>query len=263
MSVNLSIRMKMIAGLCRKCGVLADIGCDHAYISIYLAENGLADKVYAMDLRPGPLERAAANIETAGLAGRVSTVLSDGLENLPEPADTVIISGMGGILICKILSEGSEKLSKTERLILQPQSDRTQVRKMLADMGYIIEDEADCFDDGKYYQAILAVRKSKSANSSKPDDSRHGLKEDEIQIKENMRSTEVENIFFDKISSEFGPVLIKKKSPELRTFLESRKLKLGKIIEGLENGKRENKELPPELKEEYELVCEALKLIAT
>ena len=86
----------------KKC--IADIGCDHAYVSIALMERGLADKVIAMDVRKGPLEIAAKNVAEYGMENNIELRLSDGMERLkPGEADAIIIAGMGGLLMCSIL----------------------------------------------------------------------------------------------------------------------------------------------------------------
>ena len=81
-------------------GVVADIGCDHGYLSIYLLESGKKDRAIAMDVRPGPLSSAEENIRLAGLSDSIELRLSDGLEKLSiGEADTVVIAGMGGPLM--------------------------------------------------------------------------------------------------------------------------------------------------------------------
>ena len=75
---------------------LADIGTDHGYVPIYLVEKGIVPSAIAMDVRRGPLEKAAHNIKVHGLEQLIQTRLSDGLKQLREnEADTVLIAGMG------------------------------------------------------------------------------------------------------------------------------------------------------------------------
>lgn len=158
-NVKLSKRLETIASVCQPSKVLADVGCDHAYLSLYLVKSGIVEKSIAMDLREGPLSKARENIKSYGLEERIQTRLSDGLEKLEkDEADMVLISGMGGILICDILSRGKDKISRVNQLILQPQSDQTLVRKYLHDNGFVIDDEKMCIDDGKYYTCIHAVK---------------------------------------------------------------------------------------------------------
>ncbi|MBR5011187.1 MAG: tRNA (adenine(22)-N(1))-methyltransferase TrmK, partial [Clostridia bacterium] len=42
MKKELSIRLSTVANLIKRDSVVADIGCDHAFLSIYLIESGIA-----------------------------------------------------------------------------------------------------------------------------------------------------------------------------------------------------------------------------
>ena len=131
---------------------LADVGTDHGYIPIYLVEEGIVSSAIAMDINKGPLQRASENIERHGLSGRIGTRLSDGLKALaPGEADCVVIAGMGGGLVKKILTEGREALESVRELILQPQSELEEVRRFLWEQGYVTEAEEMVLEDGKYY----------------------------------------------------------------------------------------------------------------
>ena len=107
--IKLSKRLQTVAHQVECGGVAADIGCDHGFTSIYLIEQGLAKHVIAMDINEGPLERAKEHIREYGMEEDIETRLSDGTAKLtPGEADTLLISGMGGALICKILSDSPE-----------------------------------------------------------------------------------------------------------------------------------------------------------
>ncbi|ADL33664.1 hypothetical protein bpr_I0922 [Butyrivibrio proteoclasticus B316] len=132
--------------------VVADIGCDHGYVSIYLVESGIASRAIAMDVRKGPLSGALNNIHDFGFSDHIKTRLSDGLKALePGEADAIIIAGMGGKLMMRILEEGDPVALGVRFGVLQPQSDLDEFRKYLRDKGYVILDEKIVFDDGKYY----------------------------------------------------------------------------------------------------------------
>ena len=104
---ELSKRLQAVADLVTPGMRLADVGTDHAYIPIYLTQNGLVPSAIAMDINKGPLERADTHILEHGLDGKIVTRLSDGLVNLKmEEADTMIAAGMGGGLVIHILNEG-------------------------------------------------------------------------------------------------------------------------------------------------------------
>ncbi|HIT07242.1 MAG TPA: SAM-dependent methyltransferase [Candidatus Scybalocola faecipullorum] len=156
--MNLSKRLTAVAAMVSPGNRLADIGTDHGYVPIYLVEKGIVPSAIAMDVRRGPLEKAAHNIKVHGLEQLIQTRLSDGLKQLREnEADTVLIAGMGGALMSRILNDGAGVLSGIRELILQPQSEICDFRHFLHDHGYTIADEQMLIDDGKYYVLFKAV----------------------------------------------------------------------------------------------------------
>ena len=130
--MELSKRLAAVAALVDAGSRPADIGTDHAYIPIWLVEEGICQKAFAMDVGKGPLERAREHITGHGLGNYIETRLSDGLGALaPGEADCMIAAGMGGNLIIKILEEGCSVLEEMSTCILQPQSELAKVRKYL------------------------------------------------------------------------------------------------------------------------------------
>lgn len=138
---------------------LVDVGTDHGYVPISLCEGKQIPSAIAMDINEGPLMRAKSHIEEAGLTGYIQTRLSDGLAALKAgEGDTVLIAGMGGILMEKILHEGRETLSSVRELILQPQSDIAGVRQWLDRNEWQIVCEDIVMEEGKYYPMMKAVQ---------------------------------------------------------------------------------------------------------
>lgn len=155
---NLSKRLLAVAGLVTPGSRVADIGTDHAFIPIYLIEQGIAKSAVAMDINAGPLARAKKHVEESGLNSYIATRQSDGVLALQKgEADSVVIAGMGGGLVIKILTEGKEIITGVKEFILQPQSEVEKVRHFLYDSGYHITKEAMIFEDGKYYPMMRAV----------------------------------------------------------------------------------------------------------
>lgn len=151
---NLSKRLSCVAEWIKDTGSkrVADIGTDHGYLPIYLAGNGIADKVIAMDVRQQPLSKAKNNIKSFGVEDKVSVRLSDGLEKLePGEVDAVTICGMGGRLIRSILSNGKGKFDGSTQLILSPQSEVKEFREFLAGFGYSVIREHFLKEDNQYY----------------------------------------------------------------------------------------------------------------
>ena len=132
--LKLSPRLQCIADYICPGDRVIDVGTDHAYIPIYLLQNGIARLVTATDIRSGPLENAAADARKYQVAEGLTLLLCDGLSACtPEMADTVILAGMGGETIQHILAAAPWALEK--RLLLQPQSKQAELRAWLAARG--------------------------------------------------------------------------------------------------------------------------------
>ena len=150
--MQLSKRLLTIADMVTKGNRVVDVGTDHGYIPIYLIKNKRIPNAIAMDIGKGPLERAKTNIQKENLELYIETRLSDGVQALyAKEADTMIIAGMGGGLVKKIIEEGREVLKTVREYILQPQSDIEMVRKYLEQEEYTIKEERMVLEDGKFY----------------------------------------------------------------------------------------------------------------
>ena len=150
--MQLSDRLQAVASMVTENSRLADVGTDHGYIPIYLCEMGKIPSAIAMDVKKGPLLRAKMNIERYHMQEKIRTRLSDGVLKLnPDEADSVVIAGMGGTLVMKILEEGKKVLVDVKELVLQPQSELPKVRRFLMENGYVTEREEMVMEDGKYY----------------------------------------------------------------------------------------------------------------
>ena len=158
--MRLSDRLRMVAGMVPSCEAVADVGCDHAYLSVWLLREGKARYAYACDVRKGPLAKAEETIRFFHMQERAETVLCDGLAGLrPGDAQVIVMAGMGGELTNRILTEGSDRACAAETLILQPQSDWDLVRRRVYALGFVITDEQCVFEDGKYYLCMRADRR--------------------------------------------------------------------------------------------------------
>lgn len=165
--MKLSHRLEVIASFVKPGSRLADIGTDHGYIPIYLAQEGVILSGLAMDVREGPLSRARSHIEEAGLSEKIKTRLSDGLSELSSnEADTVVIAGMGGELEIHILEEGRHVWETVSQWVLSPQSDLDRVRQYLLKNGFSIDREEMVKEDGKFY-TIMDVSGPKTTEPEK------------------------------------------------------------------------------------------------
>lgn len=155
-------RLDLIVSLIDVGARIADIGCDHAYVTIAALEKG-AEFAYASDVREGPLSRAKENIKSAGFEEKSVTALADGLDGAEKYApDTVIIAGMGGELIARIINDAPFLKENSVKLILQPMTSQYELRKYLCENGFEIKSEHLSEEDGRLYQIIVCAYSGKS-----------------------------------------------------------------------------------------------------
>lgn len=159
--ISIDNRLKDIASMIDKCHSIADIGTDHGYLPIYLIQNNIIEKAYACDIAINPLKKAYENIEKYELTNKIQTILSNGLENLSEDVDYVIIAGMGANLIVDILKN---KKKDYPYMILQANLNNEYLRKYLSENNYIIIDETISYVNKKYYEIIKVTKGFKKLN---------------------------------------------------------------------------------------------------
>lgn len=227
--MQLSKRLSAITRLVTKGNRLADVGCDHGYIPIALAEAGVISGAIAMDVNEGPLERARQNISKSAAAPYIETRLSDGLEGLePGEAETLLIAGMGGCLTVDILKAGMETVRSMKEVILQPQSDIDKVRRFLAKNGFLIIQEDMVCEDGKYYQMMRAVP---------------GKMEYDREI------------FFL-----YGRLLLEQRHPVLQAYLKKKQHNNEKILARIqEQGQSKSEKRTAEIRQEMQKISSALE----
>lgn len=160
--MKLSSRLQAIADFIPSNTIVADIGTDHGYIPAYLIQNKIAKRVIATDLSENSLQKTIHLIKELDLENYIDVRLGDGLEVIkPFEVDTVIISGMGGLLIRDILDKDRHKRDSITHFILQPNIASDELRKYLYDNSFTILGEKLIKEDGKFYEIIYA-KKGKS-----------------------------------------------------------------------------------------------------
>ena len=228
--MELSDRLVNIIELVTPGYVVADVGCDHAYVAISLIEQEIAPRVIAMDVGEGPLQQAKEHIAEAGLSDYIETRLSDGVQMLKAgEADCLILAGMGGRLMQKIMTEGAAVLSEMKEFILQPQSEIAEFRHFLQDNGYHIVSESMVYEDEKYYPMMKA---------------KHG-----------------EMSYENEVDFRYGRILLHEENPILYQYLMWERKLYVNLMEGLEHAEETERiaERKQELQAELNLVNEALR----
>ena len=159
-SMNVPIiddRLYLAASFVREGAVAADVGTDHAYIPIFLVNTEKCPAAVASDINEGPLERARINAEKYGAADSITFVMSDGLCNIPLDdlgVTDIVICGMGGELIARIIGACDYVKNENIRLILQPMTKPDQLRKYLSENGFEEVDGGVAVVD-KVYQCLV------------------------------------------------------------------------------------------------------------
>ena len=156
MKLPISDRLLACAGFIAPGDRVADVGCDHGYLSIYLLLNGIAKSCIASDINEGPLLSAVRNAEKYGVRERISFHLSDGVRNIPRDFDTLVCAGMGGDTMISILEAAPWLKSSQYRLILQCQSKTPLLRHYLTQNGWRIAEET-VLRDGRFLYTVMEV----------------------------------------------------------------------------------------------------------
>ena len=189
MKLPISKRLLRCAELVPQCNTAADVGTDHGYLAIHLLQTGRCAQVIAADLREKPLASARANAAAFGVpecapqayplrgscpgahtgadevahdpgeapVGSISFRLSDGLSRFQSGEfDVLVLAGMGGDLITRILAETPWLEGGPYTLILQPQSAANELRRWLGERRWSIDREVLARDGGFLY-AVLSV----------------------------------------------------------------------------------------------------------
>ncbi len=152
-------RLTCAASFVRPGSVVCDVGTDHAYILVYLLQRGIARYAVASDINEGPLERARKSAAKYGVTDKIRFVLADGLDGVQPEADGVndiIVCGMGGELIARIIDQSDYTRKPDVNLILQPMTCAPELRQYLWDNGFRIHTERLCEAAGKIYTCIHA-----------------------------------------------------------------------------------------------------------
>ena len=260
--MQLSLRLSAIADLVTEGNRLVDVGCDHGYLPVYLIQQKKIPSAIAMDVRKGPLSRAQEHIRQYGLEEYIQTRLSDGLEGLKAgEGDTLVIAGMGGPLMERILTDGRSVRNSFSELILQPQSDIPHFRRFIQSEGWEITEEKMVEEDGKFYPMMRVVPgaclkpnvDSFTKNTAEKAASSEKLHADEwAEMPGNPVAYTLEEAF--------GKYLLQERNPVLYRYLQRESRIRAQILEQLEAAPKAEAVTARilEVKEEAQLIAAAL-----
>lgn len=194
---------------------LADIGTDHAYIPIYLLQNGLIDYAIACDIKKGPLDIARSNVEKYNIEN-IELRLGPGLNPIAEnETETVVIAGMGGDMIMHILSENPKKSHSFKEIILQPMNCQKELRMWLVNNRFEIVGE-DLSKEGFKVYNLIKVKSGENKHEFTSELSWH--------LPEYLFSHPLFPMLYDKKKREFTKILNGLKKAENKDFAEIKRL---------------------------------------
>lgn len=134
-----------------------DVGTDHGYFPTWMASHGYKGNIIASDINASPLQKAMETAREAGVEDKIRFQLCDGLDSCPpDLVDTIVIAGMGGELICRILDCAEWCMSKRYKLILQPMTKSEVLRYWLVNNEFEISSEDLILEGGTIYQLLVA-----------------------------------------------------------------------------------------------------------
>ena len=194
--MKINSRLKKIGDLVEANSFCLDVGCDHAFLDIYLVTRNKDIKAVASDIAEGPLEQAKKNIKRERLDNKIETRLGPGLTTYTKEINTIIISGMGGRNIIGICKDSPKVLKQVDTMIISPNNYQEDVKRYLTKNGFYIENE-EFVKDKKFIYQIIIFKKGKKKYTKKD--------------------------YF------FGPVFLIKKGPLFREYYE-RELKSREIL---------------------------------
>ena len=194
--MKINDRLKMIGDLVEANSFCLDVGCDHAFLDIYLVKRKDNIRAIASDIAEGPVEAAKENIKREKLDKEIEVRLGNGLDTYSDEVDTIIISGMGGRNMIGIFKNNLDVLKKIKTIIISPNNYQEDVKRFMCQNGYYIENE-EFVKENKFIYQILIFKKGKRKYSKKE--------------------------YF------FGPVFLIKKGPLFREYYE-REMKSREIL---------------------------------
>ena len=142
-----------------KAETLADVGCDHGYLSAAAILSGAAPYALASDISPVSARKAERLAKKLRIQDRMTVVCCDGLAAVQceEPPYSIAICGMGGELIARILEKGARCARLADKIVMQPMRGEAELRRYLYENCFRITDERVVREGGRFYQIIAAV----------------------------------------------------------------------------------------------------------
>lgn len=211
--MKISDRLKAVASFIKENANVADVGADHGLLEIYLINEGRINSILAIENKSGPFSILKNNLKDYD----VKLSLSDGISNIDEAIDTIVLAGMGGILISSILNSHREKLTSIKQIVVDAHRDIKLVRENICKLGFYIEKEKIVYEKGTYYFVISFLKGHQNYSLSEYE---WGYKIKEDPLFEKYRKEELDkltkNLIKYRSSSKSTPIGVKQKEEQIR-----------------------------------------------
>lgn len=211
--MKISDRLKAVASFVKENANVADVGADHGLLEIYLINEGRIKSILAIENKSGPFSILKNNLKDYD----VKLSLSDGVSSIDETVDTIVLAGMGGILINSILNSHKEKLANIKQIVVDAHRDIKLVRENICKLGFYIEKEKIVYEKGTYYFVISFLKGHQNYSLSEYE---WGYKIKDDPLFENYRKEELDkltkNLIKYRSSSKSTPIGVKQKEEQIR-----------------------------------------------
>ena len=217
-------RIDTLCSLLERTDTFADVGCDHGYCSEYMLENGLCEQAILSDVSKGSLQKAETLLSDYLQSGRAVSVLGDGFAGVPDTVGEVLIAGMGGCEIVKILSDKSHGFLP-KKFVFQPMLNADKLRRWIVENGGVITRDFTFFAEGKYYDVVCG-RKALGGETERYTDLEYEFGRDNLKERGKDFLSRIEKLLKDV--EKF--LVVETLSRESREELQARKKRLEEVL---------------------------------
>lgn len=242
-SVSLGPRLLLVASFVPEQACLGDIGTDHAYLPIYLWEQGIIQRAVAVDVHEGPFKSARLATQSRHLESVIDVRFGDGLKPIqPREVDTLTLAGMGGNTMLEIFDASPEVMTQVKALVLQPQGAEGKVRLTLVQSGWKLRDEQLVEEEGRIYVVMNYSRESGLDYAELEDKVKEGFRRVLLIHGESTTETHIEkqkHEILSKLIWEFGPVVLEHPVPELKTLIDDQIQNLSRVTREMQKSTKQ------------------------
>lgn len=156
---KLTLRLQTVADLIRPRALVIDVGADHGLLGHYLLERDLVSLIQLVENKTGPFNTLQNSMDVYRDDSRLVLTFADGLSQCLPQIDTVVISGMGGPNIIRVLQAAGERLLSIRQVILGPHTKSEMVKAWVLASGFLLEHEKIVTEGHKTYTIFSFIRK--------------------------------------------------------------------------------------------------------